>query len=60
MADAPYIPTPEQIRLACEEIRAEWSDEVREQRDTSKRRVEWEVPGMSERRARDEAENDGE
>ena len=41
-----YCPTPAEIKAACEEIQAEWSDEERERRCVGPGRQAWVVPGL--------------
>jgi hypothetical protein len=37
-------PTPEEIAARAAEIRAEWCDEVRAQRETVRQRTDWRPP----------------
>ncbi len=40
-----YLPTPEEIRAACEKFQEDWSAKEREYRRVGVDRVAWSVPG---------------
>lgn len=44
MGEPAYMPSPSQIRAACAEIQAEWTDDERYRRMTVKPRDDWHPP----------------